>query len=94
MALKQRFEPDSKKQLYMAELHTQERHRDEDWASYGDALRVLADKAYSDLEEKARERLALTQFLAYIGNPQVAFGVRQKRPKTMEAAVVATIELE
>eukprot|EP00731_Ephydatia_muelleri_P022808 Em0015g391a len=94
MALKQRFEPDSKKQLYMAELHTQERHRDEDWASYGDALRVLADKAYSDLEEKARERLALTQFLAYIGNPQVAFGVRQKRPKTMEAAVVATIELD
>ena len=93
-ALKQRFEPDSKKQLYVAELHTRERHRDEDWASYGDALRVLADKAYSDLEEKARERLALTQFLAHIGNPQVAFGVRQKRPETVEAAVVATIELE
>eukprot|EP00731_Ephydatia_muelleri_P031436 Em0022g950a len=48
-ALKQRFELDSKKQLYVAELHTRERHRDEDWASYGDALRVLADKAYSDL---------------------------------------------
>ena len=55
---------------------------------------MLADKAYSDLEEKARERLALTQFLAHIGNPQVAFGVRQKRPETVEAAVVATIELE
>ena len=59
-----------------------------------DALRVLADKTYSDLEEKAHERLALTQFLAHIGNPQVAFGVRQKRPETVEAAVVATIELE
>eukprot|EP00731_Ephydatia_muelleri_P010418 Em0005g1004a len=69
-ALKQRFEPDSKKQL------------------------VLADKAYSDLEEKARERLVLSQFLAHIGNPQVAFGVRQKRPETVEAAVLATIELE
>ena len=68
--------------------------QDEDWASYGDALRVLADKAYSDLEEKAHERLALTQFLAHIGNPQVAFGVRQKRPETVEAAVVATIDLE
>ena len=44
-ALKQRFEPDSKKQLYVAELHTRERHKDEDWASYGDALRVLANKA-------------------------------------------------
>ena len=78
----------------MAELHTRERHRDEDKASYGDALRVLADKAYSDLEEKARERLALTRFLALIGNPQFAFGVRQKCPETVEAAVVATIELE
>ncbi|KAL5481384.1 hypothetical protein EMCRGX_G021526 [Ephydatia muelleri] len=79
----------TKKQLYVAELHTRERHRDEDWASYGNALRVLADKAYSDLEEKARERLALTRFLAHIGNPQVAFGVRQKCPETVEAAVVA-----
>eukprot|EP00731_Ephydatia_muelleri_P009374 Em0004g1712a len=74
--------------------HQGETYRDEDCASYGDALRVLVDKAYSDLEEKARERLALTQFLAHIGNPQVAFGVRQKRPETVEAAVVATIELE
>lgn len=93
-ALKKRFDPDSKKELYVAELHTRARQRDEDWASYGDALRTLADKAYGDLEEKARERLALTQFLAHIQNPQVAFGVRQKRPETVEAAVVATIELE
>ena len=57
-------------------------------------MRTLADKAYGDLEEKARERLALTQFLTHIENPQVAFGVRQKRPETVEAAVVATIELE
>eukprot|EP00731_Ephydatia_muelleri_P033667 Em0035g4a len=54
-ALKQRFEPDSKKELYVAELHTRTRRKDEDWATFGDALKVLADKAYSDLEEKARE---------------------------------------
>ena len=93
-ALKQRFDPDSKKELYVVELHTHARRREEDWASYGDALRVLADKAYFDLEEKARERLALTQFLAHIEKPQVAFGVRQKRPEMVEAVVVATIELE
>ncbi|KAL5494125.1 hypothetical protein EMCRGX_G015402 [Ephydatia muelleri] len=93
-ALKQRFEPDSKKELYVAELHTRTRRIDEDWATFGDALKVLADKAYSDLEEKARERLALTQYLAHIENPQIAFGVRQKRPETVDAAVTATIELE
>ena len=93
-ALKQRFEPDSKKELYVAELHTRTRRKDEDWATFGDALKVLADKAYSDLEEKARERLALTQYLAHIEKPQIAFGVRQKRPETVDAAVTATIELE
>ena len=93
-ALKQRFDPDSKRDLYIAELHTRARHRGEDWASYGDALRTLADKAYGDLEEKARERLALTQYLSHIDNPQVALGVRQKRPETVQAAVVATIEFE
>ena len=70
------------------------RRRDEDWATYGDVLRTLADKAYSDLEEKARERLALGQFLSNIENPQVAFGVRQKCPETLDAAVRMTIELE
>ena len=78
----------------MAELSARTRHKDEDWATFGDVLRVLADKAYPDLEEKARERLALNQFLAQIENAQVAFGVKQKRPTNVEEAVVATIELE
>eukprot|EP00731_Ephydatia_muelleri_P034801 Em0078g1a len=78
----------------VAELSARTRHKDEDWATFGDVLRVLADKAYPDLEEKARERLALNQFLAQIENAQVAFGVKQKRPTNVEEAVVATIELE
>ena len=93
-SLQRRFDPDSKKQLYVAELSTRTRRRDEDWATFGDALRILADKAYRDLEEKARERLALNQFLAQIENAQVAFSVKQKRPSNIEEAVVATIETE
>ena len=77
-SLQRRFDPDSKRQLYVAELSARTRHKDEDWATFGDVLRVLADKAYPDLEEKARERLALNQFLAQIENAQVAFGVKQK----------------
>eukprot|EP00731_Ephydatia_muelleri_P034875 Em0083g2a len=87
-SLQRRFDPDSKRQLYVAELSARTRHKDEDWATFGDVLRVLADKA------KARERLALNQFLAQIENAQVAFGVKQKRPTNVEEAVVATIELE
>jgi hypothetical protein len=94
VALNKRFNPDSKRELYIAELHSRKRRKDEDWASFGDALKVLADKAYGDLEDKARERLALNQFLTEIGNPQIAFGVKQRGPKTVEDAVIATIELE
>ena len=61
-ALQRRFNPDSKRQLYMVELNARTKRRDEDWAAFGDAVRVLADKAYPELAENARERLALNQF--------------------------------
>eukprot|EP00731_Ephydatia_muelleri_P037037 Em0384g2a len=67
-----------KRQLYVAELSARTRHKDEDWATFGDVLRVLADKAYPDLEEKARETSC----------------IKPKRPTNVEEAVVATIELE
>ena len=93
-ALKKRFDPDSKRELHVAELHTRTRGKTEDWASFGDALRVLADKAYPHFEEKARECFAVNQFLSQIHNQQVAFGVKQRRPQNVEEAVAVTIELE
>ena len=72
---------DYKRQLYVAELSTITRRRDEDWATFGDALRILADKAYRDLEEKARERIALNQFLAQIKKLSSCF---QREAKTAQ----------
>ena len=37
-ALNKRFNPESKRELYVAELHWRKRRKDEDWASFGDAL--------------------------------------------------------
>eukprot|EP00731_Ephydatia_muelleri_P036553 Em0276g5a len=93
-ALAKRFNPDSKREVYVAELHSRNRRKEEDWATYADILKGLADKAYPDLEEAARERLALNQFLSELDKPQVAFGVRQGRPKSLDEAVSLTIELE
>ena len=101
-ALQKRFAPDSRRELYVAELNTRKKRRDEDWASFGDALRVLSDscnltaaaRAYPDLEDKAKERLSLNQYLSQIEDSQVAFGVKQKRPSNVEEVVAATIELE
>ena len=75
-ALKERFEPDSKKELYLSEFSTRidnvvyiiygtrKRKTGEGWAEYADELRVLADRAFPDLDGKARERLALNQYLS------------------------------
>lgn len=42
-ALKQRFLPGSKMELYVAELNTRTKQAGEDWASFADVLRGLAD---------------------------------------------------
>ena len=43
---------------------------------------------------EAQRLLALNHFLANIDNPQLAFGVRQRAPKTLDEAVAAILELE
>ena len=93
-ALKKRFEPESKKELYMAELQTRVKKRTEDWAAFGEDLKILADKAYPDLPEEAKEQLALNQYLARLDNPQVAFAVKQGKPKTITDAIRVTLEIE
>lgn len=93
-ALRERFEPKSKRELYVAEFRARRKKKTEDWADYADELRVLADKAYSDLQDEARERIALNHFLEHLDNPQVAFNVKQRSPKNLADAASATIELE
>lgn len=93
-ALKERFEPATRKHRYQAELQTRKKRRGESWADFAEDLKSLADKAYPDLEEKARERLALNSYLAQLDHPQVAFGVKQSNPVNLDAAVSTTLELE
>ena len=93
-ALKERFEPASQKTRYQAELQTRRKKKSESWADLAEDLRLLADKAYPDLADNARERLALNAYLGQLDNPQVAFGVKQKTPENLDAAIAATLELE
>ena len=54
-ALKARFEPASRQELYWAELHSRRRKKGEDWADLGQDLKTLTDKAYPGLDENARQ---------------------------------------
>ena len=93
-ALRERFEPDSKRELYMASLNTRAKKRGEDWAVFGEDLKLLADKAYPLLLDAAHEQFALNQFLAQLDNPQVAFSIKQAKPTTVDDAVRLTMEME
>jgi hypothetical protein len=92
--LTKRFEPECRKELYVAEFQRRTKRRSEDWAAYAEDLRTLVEKAYPALQTEAQELLALNHFLAQIENVHVAFGVRQKAPTTLDAAVATTLELE
>jgi len=93
-ALQERFEPSCRKERYQAQFQARRKKKDEGWADLADGLRNLVDKAYPELEDEAKEQLALNHFLSQIENPHVAFSVRQKRPKTVDEAVSATLEME
>ena len=76
-ALRRRFEPESKRTLYAAEFQARCKLPSEDWATFADDLKNLADKTLPDLDDNARERLAVDRFLT-----QIADGLR----RTTEAA--------
>ena len=94
IAMQQRFEPKSRTTRYQAEFEARRKKPAESWADLGDDLRSLVDKAYPDLQAEARECLALQRYLQQLEQPQVAFGVKQTRPKTVDDAVAATLEME
>ena len=62
-ALRKRFEPDSKREVYVAEFHTRKRYPGERWEELADNMRLLADKAFPDLDDRAREQLSLDRYL-------------------------------
>ncbi len=92
--LKRRFEPACCKEVFMAEFHRRSKRRTEDWASFGEDLRTLVERAYPTLQTEAQELLALNRFLDEIQHPQLAFGVRQRTPSNLDEAIAATLELE
>ena len=91
--LQERFEPSCRRDRYQIELQTAKRKKEVGWADLADRLRIMAQKGYPDLKDKAKEQLALNMFLSLIDNSQVAFAVRQ-RPATLDTTVSATLEIE
>ena len=92
--LRERFEPSSNRDLYAAKFRTMKRDEGESWAEFADNLRMTADRAFPELDDKAKERITLDHFLGSITNPTVALSVRQRHPKTLNEASLHTLEIE
>ena len=93
-ALRDRFEPSSKKELYTVEFECRKKQKTENWADFADNLLVLVDKVLPDLQAEAKEQLALSRFFDQLESPQISFSVKQQKPRSVREAVSATIELE
>ena len=93
-ALTERFEPKSKRDLYVAELLTREKKLTESWGDLAEELRQIATKAYPDLGAAAAEQLALTHYHSCIHDIQLALPVKQKSPTSLHEAVSYTIQIE
>ena len=81
----------------IAEFQVRCKKRTEMWADYGEDLMILMDKAYPTLDGDARQQLVLQRYLSQLQDKQVAFGIKQRKPKKtqdVEAAVAVTLQLE
>ena len=72
-ALTERFEPIRHKSHYQAEFQARCTKKIEAWADFAEDLEQLADHTFPDLEDKARECIALNVYMQNLEHPQVAF---------------------
>jgi len=93
-ALRKRFEPESCRGLYVVEFQTRRCLKGESWEELGDNLQILADKAFPDLEDKAKAQLSLDRYLHQLDRPELSLAVRQSRPKTIDDTIAYTLETE
>jgi len=93
-ALIECFEPLAKKDLYATEFQNRKKGLSETWGDFTDALKTLVERAFPTLQAKAKETLALNQYLSQIHNQQLAVGVKQRHLRNLVEAISFTIEME
>ena len=93
-AMKERFEPNCQTEMYWRKFQTRLKRSDKAWHYFADDLCGLVNKAIPHVQEEARQQLAVMRYLEQLSDTQVAFSVRQKRPKTLAEAVALTLETE
>ena len=84
--LNERFGSSRQQTRYLTKFETRRRLVGETSASYGDDLRLIAQRAYPDLGPEAQDKLALHQFFKTI-SPELKYRCIDRGCRTVEEAV-------
>ena len=93
-ALTQRFAPSNQTELHKVQLKARSRRRDESLTELGQSIRRLTGLAYPDAHQELVEILAKDHFIDALQESEMRLRVQQARPKTLNEAVHAAVELE
>ena len=55
-------------------------------------LRTLAERAFPELDKRAKEKLSVDRFLSLLDCSDIALTVRQKKSKCLDDVVAATLD--
>ena len=91
--LMERFQPASKCAPYENRISVTTETTTEDRASFGEDMKFLATKAFRDLNEAAKEPLAVSHYLNHL-DPQFDFSVQQRNLKTIAETMTATLKID
>ena len=92
--LKRRFDSGLQAENYLVELRHRRQGPKESLQELGQAVRELTVKAYPELQEDARDRLAKNHFHDAVMSQTVREGIHRARPKNLDEAIRAALETE
>ena len=93
-ALTARFEPDDQADVYLAQIRTCSRKKSESLPELGQEMKRLARLALPTATTSIREWLAMTYFIEALDNELMEYSVKQAKPRTVDEAVKAAVEME
>ncbi len=92
--LERRFGSGRQSENYLVELRHRRQGPKETLQELGQAIQELTVKAYPDIQEESRDRLAKNHFLDAVESRSVREGINRARPKNLDEAIRAALETE
>ena len=92
--LERRFGSGRQSENYLVELRHRRQGPRESLQELGQAIHELTLRAYPEIQEESRERLAKNHFLDAVDSRSVREGINRARPKNLDEAIRAALETD